>query len=104
MDREQLARRLEQICRDGGGACLEELADYAGFPDTRMGARNLEDLFEQIKDADLIYPWQTFEVDRNPAASDVEAAVDHARNRGAWSIGVMEESDRRFLGGSLRLH
>jgi nucleoid-associated protein YgaU len=57
----------------------------------------------QIKDADLIYPGQTFEVDRNPSAADVESAVNHARNRGAWSIGVMEDSDRRFLGGSLRL-
>lgn len=57
----------------------------------------------QIKDADLIYPGQTFEVDRNPSAADVDSAVNHARNRGAWSIGVMEESDRRFLGGSLQL-
>ena len=58
---------------------------------------------DQIKDADLIHPGQTFDVDRNPSAADVEAAVDHARNRGAWSIGVSEESDRRFLGGSLQL-
>ncbi|MEA2078562.1 MAG: LysM peptidoglycan-binding domain-containing protein [Pseudomonadota bacterium] len=58
---------------------------------------------DQIKDADLIYPGQTFNVDRNPSASDVEAAVDHARNRGAWSIGVVEQSDRRYLGGSLEL-
>jgi len=33
----------------------------------------------------------------------VEAAVNHARNRGAWSIGVVEESDRNYLGGSLEL-
>jgi nucleoid-associated protein YgaU len=58
---------------------------------------------DQIKDADLIYPGQTFEVDRNPSASDIEAAVDHARNRGAWAIGVVEDSDRRYLGGSLQL-
>jgi len=58
---------------------------------------------DQIKDADLIHPGQTFDVDRNPSAADVEAAVDHARNRGAWSIGVREDSDRRFLGGSLQL-
>ncbi len=57
----------------------------------------------QIRDADLIHPGQTFEVDLNPSAADVEAAVDHARNRGAWSIGVMEDSDRRFLGGTLQL-
>jgi len=57
----------------------------------------------QIKDADLIYPGQTFDVDRNPSASDVESAVNHAKNRGAWSIGLGEESDRRYLGGSLQL-
>ena len=57
----------------------------------------------QIRDADLIYPGQTFEVDLNPSAADMESAINHARNRGAWSIGVMEDSDRRFLGGSLQL-
>ena len=58
---------------------------------------------DKIKDADLIYPGQTFSVNRNPSAAEVDAAVDHARNRGAWSIGVVEESDRRYLGGSLEL-
>lgn len=58
---------------------------------------------DQIKDADLIYPGQTFAVDRNPSAGDVQAAVHHARNRGAWSSGAMERSDRRFLGASLQL-
>jgi len=58
---------------------------------------------DQIKDADLIYPGQTFDVDRNPSATDVETAVNHAKNRGAWSVGVREESDRRYLGGSLQL-
>jgi len=58
---------------------------------------------DQIKDADLIYPGQMLTVDRNPTAAEVESAVDHARNRGAWSIGVVEESDRNYLGGSLEL-
>ncbi len=58
---------------------------------------------DQIKDADLIYPGQKLTVDRNPTAAEVDAAVDHARNRGAWSIGVVEESDRNYLGGSLEL-
>jgi nucleoid-associated protein YgaU len=57
----------------------------------------------KIKDADLIYPGQVLSVDRNPTAAEVEAAVDHARNRGAWSIGVVEDSDRNYLGGSLEL-
>jgi len=58
---------------------------------------------DKIKDADLIYPGQNFSVDRNPSAADSQAAIDHARNRGAWSIGVVEESDRSYLGGSLDL-
>lgn len=58
---------------------------------------------DKIKDADLIYPGQNFSVDRNPSAADSQAAIDHARNRGAWSIGVVEESDRRYLGGNLEL-
>ncbi len=58
---------------------------------------------DQIKDADLIYPGQNFTVDRNPSAADAQAAIDHARNRGAWSIGVVEESDRDYLGGTLDL-
>jgi nucleoid-associated protein YgaU len=58
---------------------------------------------DQIKDADLIHPGQNFSVDRNPSAGDAQAAIDHARNRGAWSIGVVEESDRNYLGGSLDL-
>jgi len=58
---------------------------------------------DKIKDADLISPGQTFSVDRNPSAGDAAAAIDHAKNRGAWSIGVVEQSDRRYLGGSLEL-
>ena len=58
---------------------------------------------DKIKDADLIYPGQTFSVDRNPSAGEAAAAIDHAKNRGAWSIGVVEQTDRRYLGGSLEL-
>ncbi len=53
----------------------------------------------QIKDADLIYPGQTFSIDRNPSAADVDAAVHHAKTRGAWTLGEVEESDRAYLGG-----
>lgn len=54
----------------------------------------------QIKDADLIYPGQDFSINRNPSAAEADMAVNHARNRGAWSIGVVEESDRNYLGSS----
>ncbi len=51
----------------------------------------------KIEDADLIYPGQQFDIDRNPSSAAVDAAVEHARTRGAWSLGVVEESDKRYL-------
>ena len=50
----------------------------------------------QIKDADLIYAGQTFDI---PKASDadVAAAVEHAKTRGAWTIGATEASDLDYL-------
>ena len=52
---------------------------------------------DKIDDADLIYPGQEFDIDMDPSAAEVDAAVDHARTRGAWSIGVVEESDKAYL-------
>ena len=53
---------------------------------------------DQIKDADLIYPGQVLTVDSAPSSSDVSAAVRHARTRGSWSVGEVEESDQAYLG------
>jgi LysM repeat protein len=53
---------------------------------------------DQIEDADLIYPGQVLTIDTAPSDADVSAAVQHARTRGSWSVGVVEESDRAFLG------
>lgn len=52
---------------------------------------------DQIKDADLIYPGQVLTVDTAPSSSDVSAAIQHARTRGSWSVGVVEESDQAYL-------
>ena len=52
---------------------------------------------DQIKDADLIYPGQVLAIDANPSASDVDAAIRHAKTRGSWSLGVVEESDKAYL-------
>ena len=52
----------------------------------------------QIKDADLIYPGQKFDISRSPSASDISAAVRHAKTRGAWTVGGVEASDRAYLG------
>ena len=51
----------------------------------------------KIKDADLIYPGQVFDIDNNPSSSEVGAAVHHAKTRGRWSIGVVESSDKAYL-------
>lgn len=53
---------------------------------------------DQIKDADLIYPGQTFAIDTNPSDADTAAAIQHAKTRGSWSIGAVEESDKAYLG------
>ena len=51
----------------------------------------------QIKDPDLIYPGQNFAIDRNATSSEIDAAINHARTRGAWSVGDVEQSDLDFL-------
>lgn len=51
----------------------------------------------KIEDADLIYPGQIFAIDNNPSSSEVSAAVQHAKTRGRWSIGVVEQSDKDYL-------
>ena len=53
---------------------------------------------DQIKDADLIYPGQVLTVDTAPSSSEVDAAIQHAKTRGSWSLGVVEESDKAYLG------
>ena len=53
---------------------------------------------DQIKDADLIFPGQRFTIETGVSASDIDAAINHARNRGAWSLGVTEASDLNYLG------
>ena len=52
---------------------------------------------DKIQDADLIRPGQVFTIDNDPSSRDADAAVRHARTRGAWSIGVVEDSDRSYL-------
>lgn len=52
---------------------------------------------DQVQDADLIYPGQLFVIRRGVSQGEINAAVRHARTRGAWTLGVVEESDRRYL-------
>lgn len=50
-----------------------------------------------IDDADLIYPGQDLTIEANPSGQAVDAAIEHAKTRGEWSLGRVEDSDRRYL-------
>ncbi len=51
---------------------------------------------DQITDADLIFSGQVFSIP-SASSSEVDAAVQHAKTRGAWSIGETEASDSDYL-------
>ena len=53
----------------------------------------------QISDADLIFPGQEFDIPRGSSQDAIDAAVMHAKTRGAWSLGPTEASDTAYLGG-----
>ena len=50
-----------------------------------------------ITDADLIYPGQMIQIERDMSNAQIQEAIDHARSRGAWALGVIEGSDLRYL-------
>jgi hypothetical protein len=50
-----------------------------------------------INDADLIYPGQMIQIERDLSDFQVQEAINHARTRGAWALGVVEGSDLRYL-------
>ncbi len=52
---------------------------------------------DKIEDADLIFPDQEFSIDKNPTADQRDMARDHARTRGEWELGRVEDSDRDYL-------
>jgi sRNA-binding protein len=51
----------------------------------------------EIKDADLIYPGQMIQIERDLTDTQVQEAMTHARTRGAWALGVTEGSDLVYL-------
>ena len=53
---------------------------------------------DKIKDADLIYSGQTLDIDRSASQADMDAAINHAKTRGAWTLGEQEASDKAYLG------
>lgn len=55
---------------------------------------------DQIEDADLIYPGQVLTIPRDSSLGAVEAAIRHAKTRGAWAVGSVELSDKQYLKNS----
>lgn len=53
---------------------------------------------DTVADADLIEPGQVLNIARGASSNEVDAAVSHAKTRGAWSLGVTEDSDKAYLG------
>lgn len=53
---------------------------------------------DSIADADLIEPGQVLTIVRGSSSDEIDAAVRHAKTRGAWSLGVTEDSDKAYLG------
>jgi len=51
----------------------------------------------QIEDADLIYPGQVLQIERDLSEYQIQQAIDHAKTRGAWSLGVTEATDLQYL-------
>lgn len=55
---------------------------------------------DQIKDADLIYPGQVLTIPRDMSQSDIDGAIKHAKTRGAWAVGPIEQSDLDYIKNS----
>jgi nucleoid-associated protein YgaU len=51
----------------------------------------------KIDDPDLIFPEQEFTIQWDVDSSAYDAAVRHAKTRGAWSLGETEDSDLDYL-------
>jgi nucleoid-associated protein YgaU len=51
----------------------------------------------QIEDADLIYPGQVLHIERDLSDAEIDRAIEHAKTRGAWILGITELTDLEFL-------
>ncbi|MDA8365046.1 MAG: LysM peptidoglycan-binding domain-containing protein [Gammaproteobacteria bacterium] len=48
---------------------------------------------------DLIFPGQTFSIERGASSAQVDRAMHYAKTRGAWKLGVEGSADRAYLAG-----
>jgi LysM repeat protein len=51
---------------------------------------------DKINDPDLITPGQELNINKSVSEAEIEAAIKHARERGAWTVGGVEESDKAY--------
>jgi len=51
----------------------------------------------QIEDADLIYPGQVLHIGRDLSSAEIDRAIEHAKTRGAWILGITELTDLEYL-------
>ena len=51
----------------------------------------------QIEDADLIYPGQVLHIERDLSNVEIDRAIEHAKTRGAWILGITELTDLEDL-------
>ena len=51
----------------------------------------------QIEAADLIYPGQVLHIERDLSNEEINRAIEHAKTRGAWILGITELTDLEFL-------
>jgi len=54
---------------------------------------------DKIKHADLIYPKQDLDVNKNPAQADIDSAADYAKHRGAWRHHKADKKDKKWANG-----
>lgn len=52
---------------------------------------------DRIKDPDALNVGQALNIRVHPTIGEVSTAVDHAKSRGSWSVGEVEEADSRYL-------
>ncbi|AOU99711.1 hypothetical protein BI364_12105 [Acidihalobacter yilgarnensis] len=55
----------------------------------------------KIKDPDMIHPGQDLTIDQGASQTAVDAAIYHAKHRGAWKLGQPTSSDLKYLKGGM---
>lgn len=51
----------------------------------------------KIKDPDLIFPGENLTINQDASTMEIDAAIYHAKRRGAWKLGHPTSSDLKYL-------